>query len=83
MKANIEQIVDWSKVAVSEKEWTINKIRELANQNSSMQLEDILNEVENLKDVSIDDIVGLAEMEEMQPAKEDIEKNLLDRKSVV
>ena len=77
MKANIEQIVDFSKVAKSEKEWTIEKIKEIANQNPNLELDDILNEVENLKDVSIDDIVELAEKEEMQPAKNDIEKTLL------
>lgn len=77
MKANIEQIVDFTKVAKREKDWTIEKIQEIAKANPDMKVDEVLKEVEALKEISFEDIVNLAEKEDMQPSVNDIEKTLL------
>jgi len=77
MKANLEQIVDFSKVAKTEKQWTIEKIKEVAANNPDMEIGEVLKEVEAIKEVSFDDIVNLAEKEDLKPSTNDIEKTLL------
>lgn len=77
MKTNFEQIVDVTKIAVDEKQWALNKVLEMVKRNPNLTFEKAIEEVKNMKDVTIEEIVKLGESEDLPAAASDIEKVLL------
>lgn len=77
MRTNLEQIVDFSKIAKTEKEWTLEKLREVKANDPGMEFDEILQKVEDMKSITIPELRDLAEKEEMAPAVKDIKKSLV------
>lgn len=77
MKANLEQIVDFSKIAKTEKEWTLEKLRQIKKDEPDMEFDEILQKVEDMKGIEVKDLIKLAEEEKMTPAVNDIKKSLV------
>lgn len=77
MKTNFEQIVDVTKIAVDEKEWALKKALEIHQAHPEMTFEEVAQRVRTYKDLTMDEIVAMAEEEKMNPAVSDIEKTLL------
>ncbi len=77
LKTAYETIVCEERIGLSDKEWYMRRIKELAAKNPDKDIMEILDMVDKEKEVNFTDILHMGLQEDVEPAERDIKKTLL------